>query len=329
VWERLAQLTQQARRGVSDLAPGEVDLLVADYQRVSAHLSHARTAYDDPGLSGRLNRLVAEANGVIYGRRARAVATARRFFAVTFPGAVWHARKFILVSVLCTFLPAIAIAAWIGTSDDALEASAPQSVRDAYLDEDFEDYYSSEPAGQFATEVTVNNIQVSLLAFAAGIFLCIGAVAVLAFNGVNLGFAAGLFLAAGQLGKFFGLILPHGLLELTAVIVAGAAGLQMGWAVIAPGDRTRGDAVAEEGRRSVVIVLGLVLAFIVAGSIEGFITGTGLPTSIRVGIGLVVWLSFLTYVVVLGRRAAAAGETGLFGPPPPTWGAPTRADRSP
>jgi uncharacterized membrane protein SpoIIM required for sporulation len=305
---------------VTDLAPGDVDLLVADYQRVSAHLSHARTAYDDPGLSGRLNRLVAEANGVIYGRRAGARATAGRFFAVTFPAAVWRARRFVLVSLLCTFVPAVAVAAWIGTSDDALEASAPQSVRDAYLEEDFEDYYSSEPAGQFATEVTVNNIQVSLLAFAAGIFACIGAVLVLAFNGLNLGFAAGLFISAGQVTRFLGLILPHGLLELTAVIVAGAAGLQLGWAMIAPGDRTRVDALAEEGRRSFVIVLGLILAFVVAGSIEGFVTGTGLPTSIRVGIGVAVELAFLTYVVVLGRRATAAGETGLFGPPPPTWG---------
>lgn len=298
---------------------------MADYQRVSAHLSHARVAYDDPGLTGRLNRLVAEANGVIYSRRVAAGATLRRFFSTTFPGAVWHARRFVLASLLCTFVPAIAVGAWIGVSEDALEATAPESVREAYLEEDFEEYYSSDPAGQFATEVTVNNIQVSLTAFAAGIFLCLGAVLILAFNGLNLGFAAGLFVAAGEAPKFFGLILPHGLLELTAVVVAGGAGLQMGWAVIAPGDRTRGEAVAEEGRRSVAIVLGLVVAFVVAGAIEGFVTGTGLPTAIRVGIGVVVELAFLTYVVVLGRRAVAAGESGLFGPPPPTWGAPTAA----
>jgi len=325
VWDRLAHLTQRARRGPKLLAPGELDLLVADYQRVSAHLSHARVAYADPGLPGRLNRLVAEANGFIYSRRARAAATVRRFFGSTFPGAVWHARRFVLTALLCTFLPTIAVGAWIGTSDDALEASAPDSVREAYLEEDFEDYYSSDPAGQFATEVTVNNIQVSLMAFAAGIFLCVGTALLLAFNGLNLGFAAGLFVAAGEAPKFFGLILPHGLLELTAVVVAGAAGFQMGWAVIAPGDRTRGEAVAEEGRRSVAIVLGLVLAFIVAGSIEGFITGTGLDTSVRVGIGVLAEVAFVTYVVVLGRRAVAAGETGLFGPPPPSWATPTAA----
>jgi uncharacterized membrane protein SpoIIM required for sporulation len=275
-----------------------------------------------------LNRLVAEANGVIYGRRAGVGPTLARFFTTTFPGAVWHARRFVLVSTLCTFLPAVAVGAWIGTSDDALEASTPESVRQAYLEEDFEEYYSSEPAGQFATEVTVNNIQVSLTAFAAGVFLCLGAALLLAFNGVNVGFAAGLFVAAGEAGKFFGLILPHGLLELTAVVVAGGAGLQMGWAIIAPGPVPRGEALAEEGRRSVAIVLGLVVAFVVAGAIEGFVTGTSLDTAVRVGIGVVAWSAFLAYVVVFGRRAEASGETGLFGPPPPSWGD-VRGDRSP
>ncbi|HEY8057579.1 MAG TPA: stage II sporulation protein M, partial [Acidimicrobiales bacterium] len=135
------------------------------------------------------------------------------------------------------------------------------------------------------------------------------------------GVAAGLFVAAGQSPKFLGLILPHGLLELTAISLAAAAGIQMGWALIAPGDRTRGDAVAEEGRRSVVIVLGLALAFIVAGTIEGFVTGSGLSTLVRVGIGVTVEMAFVLYLVVQGQRAAAMGETGLLGERQPHWSA--------
>ena len=319
-WARLADHTRRARRSVSRLGPGELDQLVADYQRTSAHLSHARAAYADAGLTARLTRLVAEANGVIYGRRPRSLAGLARFFALTFPGAVWHARRFVLVSALCLLVPAVVVAAWIGTSDAALDAAAPDAVREAYLEEDFEAYYSSDPAAQFATQVTVNNIQVAILAFAAGIVFCLGAAYILIFNGANVGIAAGLFVAAGESPKFFGLILPHGLLELTAVIVAGAAGIQMGWAIIAPGDRTRTDALAEEGRRSVVIVLGLIVAFVVAGSIEGFVTGSGLSTLVRVGIGVAVEVAFLLYVVVQGRKAAALGETGLLGRPAPTWG---------
>ncbi len=86
--------------------------------------------------------------------------------------------------------------------------------------------------------------------------------------------------------------------------------MRIGWTFIDPGERSRGDAVAEEGRASVAIVLGLVCLFAVAGFIEGFVTPSGLPTWARVGFGCVVEAAFLAYVVILGRRAVANGETG-------------------
>src|SRR5205823_11258746 len=177
----------------------------------------------------------------------------------------------------------------------------------------FEDYYSSAPAAEFSTAVLVNNIKVSFVAFALGVFLCAGTVAILFYNGLNVGVAGGLFIHAHQAGKFFGLILPHGLLELTAVTIAGAAGLRLGWTVIAPGDRPRGEALAEEGRRSVVLVLGLMLCFIVAGLIEGFVTPSDLPVFLRVAIGILVELAFISWVVIRGRAAVDRGLTGLFG----------------
>ncbi len=319
-WEALADRTRRARRSIGRLHPGEVELLVADYQRTSAHLAHARVAYDDPALTARLTRVVAEANGVIYGKRPRTLAAVGTFFADTFPAALWHARRPMVAAALFLLVPAVVMGAWIGTSDAALDATAPEAVREAYLEEDFEAYYSSAPAAQFATEVTVNNIRVAIMAFAVGILGCLFTAYILATNGANVGVAAGLFVAAGEAPRFFGLILPHGLLELTAVVIAGGAGFQLGWALIAPGDRTRRDALAEEGRRSVVILLGLVLAFVVAGTIEGFVTGSGLPTAVRVGIGVAVEAAFLLYIVVQGRAATARGVTGVLGPPAPTWG---------
>src|SRR5690606_21407311 len=123
--------------------------------------------------------------------------------------------------------------------------------------------YSSSSATQFASEVTVNNIQVAVGAFAGGALLCLPAAFVLAINGANIGVAGGLFADAGQLGKFFGLVLPHGLLELSAVVVAGAAGLRLGWSIVAPGDLPRAQALGRESRRAGVIALGLVVAFVV------------------------------------------------------------------
>jgi uncharacterized membrane protein SpoIIM required for sporulation len=312
-WDRLDHILGQAGRGSRGLGPAEIDELVGLYQRVSSHLSHARTAYADPALTGRLTRLVTRANGVLYGSRPRTLGAIGDFFVWRFPAAVWQSGRFVAASAALLLVPALVMGVWLATSDAAIDASAPDAVREAYLQEDFEAYYSSQSASAFASQVTVNNIQVSLTAFAMGILLCVPTVMLMVLNGANLGVAGGLFADAGELGKFFGLILPHGLLELTAVVVAGAAGLRLGWSLIAPGDRTRGRAVGDEARRSVVIAIGLVLAFVVAGLIEGFVTGRGVPTPLRVGIGVAAEAVFVAWVVIQGPAATARGVTGALG----------------
>jgi len=312
-WARLDELTSAARGRGQRLAPDQVDELVQLYQRASSHLSHARTERADPALVARLTTLVASASGALYGTRGRSLSGMARFFTTSFPAAVFHARRFVVVAAALLFVPAIVLGVWLANSDEALQASAPDAVREAYVQQDFEEYYSSAPAGEFATSVTVNNVQVAFLAFSAGILACVVTAYLLVSNGLNLGFAAGLFAANGQQAKFYGLILPHGLLELSAITVAGAAGLAVGWTIVAPGDRARTAALAEQGRRSAVIALGLVIAFVVAGTIEGFVTPSGLPTAARIGIGVAVFSAFWAYVLVLGRRAAAGGYTGAFG----------------
>jgi uncharacterized membrane protein SpoIIM required for sporulation len=307
-WDRLVHLARRGRRGAHRLEPAELDELVQLYQRVSGHLSHARATYADPSLDALLTRLVADANAAIYGARSSARTAVRDFVLVTFPAAVWRIRHFVLAAAVLTLVPAFAVGMWIANSDAALDASAPEAVRAAYVEEDFEAYYSSEPASQFAAEVTFNNIQVSITAFAIGILACIPTAVILAFNGANVGMAGGLFHAVGEWERFWGLILPHGLLELSAVIVAGGAGLRLGWTLIDPGDRPRVQALTEEGRQAVLVVLGLIGAFVVAGLIEGFVTGSPLPTLVRVGIGVLVEVAFITYIVRLGQAAAGSVE---------------------
>lgn len=313
LWDRLAVLTARGARGASRLSAAEIDELVRLYQRTSSHLSYARTYYRDPALTARLTGLVAGAGAIVYGTRPRSLRALGRFFTGTFPAALWHNRRFVAVAAALFLVPAAAIGTWLANSDRAVEAVGPAALREAYLNEDFESYYSSKPASEFATQVTTNNIQVGFLAFAGGVLLCVPTAVLLVFNGANLGVPAGLFAAAGQNAKFYGLILPHGLLELTAVVIAGSAGLRLGWSLVDPGDRPRRDALIQEGRRSVVLVLGLVATFAVAGLIEGFVTGSGLPTVVRVGIGAVVETAFLLYAFVLGRGAADRGLTGLLG----------------
>lgn len=317
-WERLQQLATRAARSPRRLAPGESEELVGLYRSTSSQLSHVRGHFGDPALTHRLTQLVALANGAIYGGRDRAGRTVARFFSETFPAAVWHDRRFVTAAAALFAIPAVAVGTWIAASERALDAGWPDGVRQAYLETDFEAYYSSEPAAQFATEVFINNVQVAILAFATGILLCVVTGFILAYNGAHLGLAAGLFHYSGRGEAFWGLILPHGLLELSAIVIAGGAGMALGWSIIAPGDRSRTAALADEGRRSVVIVTGLILAFGTAGAIEGFVTGTALPTVVRVGIGVLAFGAFALWILAYGPPAAARGLTGALGERPAT-----------
>lgn len=312
-WSRLEEILARAGPNARRLGDAELDELVLLYQRVSSHLSYATTNFHDPGLTTRLSRLVSQAGALVYGTRPRTLRSVADFFTATLPGAIWHARRQMAVSAALLLVPAVALGVWLAVSPRAVDASAPAALRQAYIDHDFAAYYRSAPSAQFASHVYTNNVVVSLEAFGLGILLCVPAALVLAANGANLGVAAGLFTAAGQAPKFWGLVLPHGLIELTSVVIAGAAGIRIGWSVIDPGDRTRREALALEAGRCVVLVIGTVFTLAVAGTIEGFVTGSALATAARVGLGVAVEVAFLTYVVVLGRRAARAGRTGLLG----------------
>lgn len=307
VWNRLADLTARGGRGVGRLSAAELDELVKLYQRTSTHLSYARTHFPDPALLARLSRLVASAGGLIYGTRPRTLRAAGRFFTTTFPAAVWNVRRLVLASAALFFLPALVVALWLANTPAAVEIAAPPSLQ-LYLD-----YYTDTESAQFFSEVFTNNVRVAIGAFALGVVFCVPTALLLAYNGMNLGVAGGLFAAEGRQEVFWGFILPHGLLELTAIVVAGAAGLRLGWSLIDPGDRPRTQALAEEGRRTIVIVVGLVLAFLVAGLIEGFVTRSQLPTWAEIAVGVLAEVAFVGWVVVQGRAAARQGLTGALG----------------
>ncbi len=325
-WARLEQLLKRAGHGARRLDPAELDELIRLYQRTSAHLSYASTNFSDPGLTMRLSRLVSQAGAVIYGTQPRTWRAFGRFFSQTLPAALWYSRRFFLVSAALTFVPAIALGIWLANSPKAVDATAPAAVRQALIDHDFTAYYRSAPSIEFATHVYTNNVEVSLEAFAGGIVL-IPTVLILVINGANLGVDGGLFAAAGQSGKFWGSVTPHGLIELTSVVIAGGAGLALGWALVSPGDRSRREAVAEEGRRAIVLIFGTVFTLAIAGTIEGFVTGSDLPTVVRVGIGVVVEVAFLAYAVICGRAAHRQGLTGAIGERDEGWATPLSRHR--
>jgi uncharacterized membrane protein SpoIIM required for sporulation len=319
-WLRLDQLTREAQKGVAKLEPAELEELVQLYQRTSAHLSYIRTHLREPTLISRLTRLVATANGVIYGKRTRSFATVGRFLSLTYPGAVYHCRRAIGVAAIAFFAPALILGIWLSVDPAALDRSAPIAMRKEYVEDRFEQYYSDQPSAVFFTSVTTNNIRVSFVALALGaVSGGIGAIWLLVSNGVPLGVISAWMVSEGDLPRFFGFIIPHGTLELSAIVIAGGAGIRLGWSSLVPGDRTRADAFRDEGQRTISIIIGLMTMFLLAGLIEGFITGSGLPAGFRAGFGALLGIIYIAFLVTQGRAAASQGITGLLGEQARTW----------
>ena len=308
-WERLEALLGTARRP-RRLTGAEVDELVDLYRRTATHLSVVQSAGRDAALVGRLSSLVARARGVVAGGRQAAWRDVARFLREDFPAVVYRTRWWWLGAAAGFLVVAFGFGGWIAGSAEAQLAIAPPEEVKQLVEEDFEAYYSSAPAQEFAGRVFTNNAYVAAQSILFGVLLGLPVLFVLYQNALNVGVAGGLMAANGRTEQFFGLILPHGLLELTAVFVACGLGLKLGWTVVDPGGRSRSQALAQEGRALVVGALGLVLVLFVSGLIEGFVTPSGLPTWARVGIGVVAEIAFLAWVFVLGRRAANAGVTG-------------------
>ena len=313
-WTRLEALLSRASRP-RRLSGAEVDELVDLYQRVATHLSVLQSAGRDPALVARLSSLVARARSRVAGTRQAAWKDAARFLRVDFPAVLYRSRWWWLGSAAGFVLVALAWGVYIAHHPEVQAAIAPPAQIKQLVEQDFANYYSQSPAQDFAAKVFTNNAYIAAAAVASGVLLGLPVLYLLYNNAVNVGIAGGLLAANGKSGLFFGLILPHGLLELTAVFVASGLGLKIGWTVIDPGRRTREQALAEEGRALISGAMGLALMLLVSGLIEAFVTPSPLPTWARIGIGVVAETTFLLYVFVPGRRACLASATGDIAAP--------------
>lgn len=305
-WSRLDQLVKNRGR----LTGAEIDELVELYQRASTHLSMLRSATSDAALIGRLSGLVARARAAVTGAHAPLWRDFVRFFTVSFPVVAYRAWRWWLATAVVFFAVAVVIAFWVAGSPEVQATVGTPSDIDELVNHDFASYYSEHSAIAFGLKVWTNNAFVAAKCLAFAVLLGLPIPFVLFENAANLGVVAGLMFQAGKGDILLGLLLPHGLLELTAVLLAGAVGMRLGWAVISPGDRPRRQALAEQGRAVVSIAVGLVVVLLVSGFIEAVVTPSPLPTFLRIGIGIAAEAVFVAYVGYFGRRAAHAGETG-------------------
>lgn len=303
-WSRLTFLAHKRR-----LTGAEADELLRLYQTVSAHLSLIRSVAPETALSSSLSAALAQARTRFTGARSNFMEDLARFFVIALPAAFYRIRWLTVWCGVFFVVVGGAYALWIGTSPEALRAVASEAEVQRYVEEDFIDYYSENPAASFAGAVWTNNAWISAQAVAFGV-TGFWVPMILFLNAQGVGVAAGLFAATGKLDIFFSYILPHGLMELTAVFIACAAGLKIFWAMVRPGPRTRLQAVADEGRSLITVALGLVLVLLISGVVEAFVTPSPLPVWAKIAIGALVLAAYWAYTIILGGRAFRSGATG-------------------
>ncbi|SCL28213.1 Uncharacterized membrane protein SpoIIM, required for sporulation [Micromonospora nigra] len=302
-WRRLEHLVDRAR-----LDAAEVDELVVLYQRVSTHLSVLRSRSPDPALVSQLSQLVLRARARLTVRPRASWAAVGRFLLVGFPGAVWRAWPWWCAVATGFTVLSFALIWFVADNPDAVPALVGEEAAAHLVESGFAGYYTEFSAPTFAFHLWTHNAWLAAQCLAAGV-LIVPVGYLLWQNALNIGVVGGVMVAYGRADVFFGLITPHGLLELTGVFVAAGVGLRIGWSWIAPpAQLSRGAAVARAGRDGIVVAVGLVGVFAVSALVEAFVTPAAVPVPLRVAVGAAVWVAFLTYVVVLGRRAPGPAD---------------------
>ena len=299
-WRRLEALSRGRR-----LSPAEVDELLALYQRATTHLSVVRSRAPDPILIARLSRLVLTARTTITGGRRLRPADAGRFLTHGFPLAVYRAWPWWSGVAVGFCLLTAFLMYWVATHPESAATFIGEDRARALVETEFAGYYTEFLPASFAFHLWTHNAWLAAQCLASGV-LVVPVLWLLWQNALSIGVVGGVMIDHGSADQFFGLITPHGLLELTGIFVAAGAGLRIGWAWIAPGpDRTRGRALTETAREGMAAAVGLVGLFAVSALIESLVTPSPMPTAFRIGIGATAWLGFLGYVLLLGSRAAA------------------------
>jgi uncharacterized membrane protein SpoIIM required for sporulation len=303
-WDRLDALASKR-----SLSGAEADELIDRYQAGATQLSAIKTTAGSTRHGDRLSVTLSKARLRFTSASTNVLSQLPRFFLLQLPAALYRLRGLTLAVALVTVVVASMWAAWVLNDPQVLANLGNEEELRKVAEEDFANYYSDNPAASFAGQVWTNNAWIAAQCIAFGI-TGVWVPYVVLSNAQNLGLNAAVLFSFGEGDTFFLYIAPHGMLELTAIFVAAAGGLRIFWAWVAPGKRTRGQALAEDGRALFTVAIGLVFVLLVAGILEGFVTPQPWPWPVKIGLGAAALGAFLFYMLFLGRRAYRAGETG-------------------
>ncbi|HEX8805926.1 MAG TPA: stage II sporulation protein M [Candidatus Aquilonibacter sp.] len=305
-WSSLdALLTRASRRGLRRLQPEDVEQIGQLYRAVTSDLAYAVGRGYDARLTVYLNRLVARAHAYVYGGAATTGwQRVARFYTHSFPRE--FRRSFGYIAICTAITVAAAVVSYVLVRTHPGDAYAllpdqliPAQIKKSLHDSNFAFDPSASPA--MASEIITNNIRVAIMAFAGCVTLGLLTLWIILFNGLMLGGVGALFTNAGFGIDFWATVAPHGVIELTAIQIAGAAGLLISAGIVAPGRMRRRDAIAASARRAGVLVAGVASMLLVAGTIEGFFSPLRLPAADRITVGAVTAVLLVAYFGFVGR----------------------------
>lgn len=308
-----------ARRGLDSLEGDALIAFAADYRAITADLARARTYGAAPLVTQRLERLAAAAHAALYRERAGGWATVRDAVFRTWPGAVVRHAGVVTLAMAAFVVPGLAgwglvreqpPLAYALVPSTLLERADAAETRTARGEKYVTVTLGERPS--VALAIIANNVRVALLCFAGGIFGGVGALVLLGSNGLQLAAGAAHFANVGRLAYLGEFVVGHGVLELFAIWVAGAAGFLLGRAVVAPGPYTRGDALRRAGTDAAALVGAAAVLLVVAGLIEGLVSASGTTWTVRLavagGSALLLALYLANGALALRLRGASSAS---------------------
>lgn len=303
-WTELEELLERSKGKPERLGAAGILRFGELYRGAAADLAVARRRFPSEPERRHLESLVGRAAIVVY-EPATQRTTALRYLSRGYWQAIAERPAPVASAWLLLLVPALLAAVWAYGDPGSALSFVPADFR-AAADPPSDAGYTAAQQAVFSSDLFTHNIQVTFTVFALGITAGIGTSLLIAYQGLLLGAIVGLALEAGNGRALSEFLVPHGPLELSCIVVAGAAGLRLGWALVDPGTATRAAALASEGRRVVGIVLGTMPWLVVAGIVEAFVRSNGLPPGVLAVVGIGLFATFWGLVLTRGRPRSDA-----------------------
>ncbi len=284
----------------------------AAYRRLCQHLALARHRRYSAQLIGRLNTIAANGHAHLYGHRVVSARAMVERLVLDFPRTVRREWRLVGLAHLLFYVPFVGMMLAV-LHDPAMvhAALAPEMISGL---EDMYDPASAHHLKARASESDLlmfgyyinNNIGIALRTFASGALVGLGALFFLVYNAIILGGAAGHLTGIGFGSTFWTFVCTHGAFELTAIVLSGAAGMKLGFALLSPGRRTRGRALAEEAKAIMPMVWGFGLMLVAAAWVEAFWSSSALiPPAAKYTSAALCWSAVYGYLLLTGRQRGA------------------------